>query len=59
MKQKLSMIITLNMTLCYKETKEELFFKEQFGQKPKGHWEALCQHDTLPWQTRDALQQII
>lgn len=30
------MIITLNMTLCYKETKEELFFKEQLGQKPKG-----------------------
>lgn len=49
MKQHLGMIITLNMTLCYKETKEELFFKEQLGQKPKGHWETLCQHDTLPW----------
>lgn len=49
MKQQWSMVITLNMTLCYKETKEELFFKEQLGQKPKGHSENLCQHDTLPW----------
>lgn len=36
MKQEWGMIITLNMTLCYKETEEELFFKEQLGQKPKG-----------------------
>lgn len=50
------MIITLNMTLCYKESKEEVFFKEQLGQKPKGHWESLCQHDLLPWETWDALQ---
>lgn len=49
MKQQWSIITTLNMTLCYKETEEELFSKEQLGQKQKGCLETLCQHDTLPW----------
>lgn len=49
MKEQWSMSITLNMTLCYKETKEEPFFKEQLGQKLKGCSETLCWHDIVPW----------
>jgi len=47
-KQQWSMSITLNITVCYKQTKKEVFFKDQLGQEPKGCSETLCQHDTQP-----------
>lgn len=47
-KQRWSMSITLNTTVRYEERKEEEFYEEQLGQKPKGCSETLCQHDTPP-----------
>lgn len=54
-KQQWSMSITLNTTIRCKKSKQEMFLKEQLGQKLKGCSETLCQYDTPTQRTRDDL----